>query len=244
MPSSIFPPRDRTWHPPALTPQYGSSVLRSPSQPLLRIESEGPHRAGPTFDVDILGALDNDLIRNFAVATGSDGEAIGPRIAVHGQVVDENAQPIRNALLEIWQSNAAGRYRHMNDGYLAPLDPNFGGCGRCMTDADGAYSFMTVQPAPYPFPNGPNAWRPAHIHFSIFGDTFEQRLITQMYFEGDPMISRCPIVSTLADDRAVDALTARIDMEASVSMDHLAYRFDIVLRGPRATMFENKREGT
>jgi protocatechuate 3,4-dioxygenase beta subunit len=192
------------------------------------------------FGHDILGPLDNDLIRNFA-APGD--MAIGPRLIVHGRVLDENARPVPGALIELWQANAGGRYRHAKERYLAPLDPNFGGCGRAITDADGAYRFMTIQPGPYPWPNGPNAWRPAHIHFSVFGHSFAQRLITQMYFEGDPLIPLCPIVQAIADPAAVHQLTARLDMDATAPMDALAYRFDIVLRGRGSTPFENRMEG-
>ena len=162
---------------------------------------------------------------------------------VHGRVLDDAGRPAPNVLVEVWQANAGGRYRHKKDGYLAPLDPNFGGCGRMITDTEGGYSFRTVQPGPYPWPNGGNDWRPAHIHFSVFGNGFAQRLITQMYFEGDPHISLCPIVQTVNDPKAIDQLTARLDMGATVPMDIRAYRFDIVLRGRHQTMFENRPEG-
>jgi protocatechuate 3,4-dioxygenase beta subunit len=182
-----------------------------------------------------LGDKDHDLIINYA-STGKS--AIGERIVVRGKVLDESGKPVPNALIEVWQANAGGRYRHKNDSYLAPLDPNFGGCGRCLTDSDGNYSFRTIKPGPYPWPNGGNDWRPAHIHFSIFGQAFAQRLITQMYFEGDPHVGICPIVQSIGDGRAIEQLVARLDMAHSVSMDLRAYRFDIVLRGPDATMFE------
>jgi protocatechuate 3,4-dioxygenase beta subunit len=195
---------------------------------------------GPTFGHDMLGPLDADLIRNYAA---SGAEAIGPRILVHGQLLDENGRAMPGKLIEVWQANAGGRYRHRKDGYLAPLDPNFGGCGRCITDEDGSYSFRTVQPGPYPWPNGGNDWRPAHIHFSVFGDGFAQRLITQMYFEGDPHIALCPIVQAIPSAQAVDRLVARLDMDRTVPMDIRAYRFDIVLRGRSQTLFENRMEG-
>jgi protocatechuate 3,4-dioxygenase beta subunit len=182
-----------------------------------------------------LGDKDHDLIINYA-STGKS--AIGERIVVRGKVLDESGKPVSNALIEVWQANAGGRYRHKNDSYLAPLDPNFGGCGRCLTDSDGNYSFRTIKPGPYPWPNGGNDWRPAHIHFSIFGQAFAQRLITQMYFEGDPHVGICPIVQSIGDGRAIEQLVARLDMAHSVPMDLRAYRFDIVLRGPDATMFE------
>jgi len=179
--------------------------------------------------------------RHSLLALGPD--AIGQRMVVYGQVLDENARPVPNTLVEYWQANAGGRYRHKKEGYLAALDPNFGGFGRSLTDENGFYHFRTVKPGAYPWPNGGNDWRPAHIHFSVFGHAFAQRLITQMYFEGDPMIWQCPIVGTISDKAAIDQLTARLDRHNTTPMDALCYRFDIVLRGRRSTMFENKPEG-
>jgi protocatechuate 3,4-dioxygenase beta subunit len=150
---------------------------------------------------------------------------------------------VPNVLVEFWQANAGGRYRHKREGYLAALDPNFGGCGRCLTDDGGNYRFRTVKPGAYPWPNGVNDWRPAHIHFSVFGSGFAQRLITQMYFEGDPMIPLCPIVRTINDPAAIAGLVAALDMGETIPMDARAYKFDIVLRGRRSTMFENRMEG-
>jgi protocatechuate 3,4-dioxygenase, beta subunit len=169
--------------------------------------------------------------------------AIGPRIIVYGRVLDERGKGVPGALLEFWQANAGGRYRHRKEGYVAPLDPNFGGCGRTITDEDGNYSFRTIQPGPYPWPNGVNDWRPAHIHFSLFGHGFAQRLITQMYFEGDPLIWKCPIVKTINDRAAIEGLTAALDMNATIPMDSRAYKFDMVLRGRRSTLFENRMDG-
>lgn len=231
--------RDRLWHPPALTPAYKTSVLRSPRRPLLSIEPSASETTGPVFGERPLDPLDNDLIRNF----GTGEEAIGERIVVHGRVTDENARPVPGALIEVWQANAGGRYRHVNDRYLAALDPNFGGCGRCVTDAEGRYFFRTIRPGPYPFRNNGSDWRPAHIHFSLFGHAFAQRLVTQMYFEGDPLVPRCPIVNTIADPAAVDMLVAKLDMGEMIPFDALAWRFDIVLRGRRQTFFENRPEG-
>ena len=154
-----------------------------------------------------------------------------------------HARPVPGALVEFWQANAGGRYRHKKETYLAAIDPNFGGCGRAITDEDGRYWFRTIKPGAYPWPNGVNDWRPSHIHFSVFGHGFAQRLITQMYFEGDPLIRQCPIVSTIADKAAIDQLTAVLDRNATLPMDALAYKFDIVLRGRRSTMFENRMEG-
>ncbi|HEV7418042.1 MAG TPA: protocatechuate 3,4-dioxygenase subunit beta [Tianweitania sediminis] len=232
--------RDRDWHPPALTPTYKTSVLRSPRHALLSLPTTLSEETGPVFGHDILGPLDNDLIRNFA----KDGaEAIGQRIIVYGRVLDETNRPVPGALVEFWQANAGGRYRHKKESYLAALDPNFGGCGRAITDAEGRYEFRTVKPGAYPWPNGVNDWRPAHIHFSVFGHAFAQRLITQMYFEGDPMIWQCPIVKTIPDPAAIDRLVAALDRNATIPMDSLAYKFDIVLRGRRSTLFENRLEG-
>ena len=232
-------PRDWTRQPPALSHGYKTSVTRSPRLPLLSLQNSLSEMTGPVFEHDDVGPLDRDLIRNFA----HDGEPIGERIVVHGHVLDEDRRPVPNALLELWQANAGGRYRHVNDTYMAPIDPNFGGCGRTLTDGSGFYSFRTVKPGAYPWRNRGNDWRPAHIHFSIFGPSFAQRLITQMYFEGDPLIPRCPIVSTIPDPQAIEALIAPLDMNAAIPLDCLAYKFDIVLRGRRSTLFENRLEG-
>lgn len=232
--------RDREWHPPAHAPAYKSSVKRSPRQPLLAFPCSLSETTGPVFGHQLIGPADDDLIHNYAASGES---ALGPRILVHGQVRDQSGRGVPDALVEVWQANAGGRYRHVNEGYLAPLDPNFGGCGRCLTDADGNYRFTSIQPAPYPWPNGPNSWRPAHIHFSLFGPAFAQRLITQMYFEGDPLIPLCPIVNSIPRPEAVDALIATLDPEAALPMDMLAWRFDITLRGRAQTPFENRAEG-
>jgi protocatechuate 3,4-dioxygenase, beta subunit len=236
---SEFIQRDRSWHPPAFTPIYKTSVSRSPRHALLSLQNSLSEVTGPLFSHNELGTLDNDLIRNYA----KTGDPIGERIIVHGKVLDENRRPVPNTLDEFWQANAGGRCRHANDTYIAPLDPNFGGCGRALTDAEGNYYFRTIKPGPYPFRNFVNSWRPAHIHFSIFGSGFVQRLITQMYFEGDPLIPQCPIANTIPDPRAIEQLIAPLDLNASVPIDTLAYRFDIVLRGRRSTLFENKLEG-
>ncbi|MTI43502.1 protocatechuate 3,4-dioxygenase beta subunit [Roseibium hamelinense] len=231
--------RDRTQHPPALTEGYKTSVSRSPQKPLLSLEQTLSEVTGPVFRQSDLGPLDHDLIKNHA----HDGDPIGERIIVHGHVLDENGRGVPNTLVEVWQANAGGRYRHVNDRYLAPLDPNFGGCGRCMSDDNGYYYFRTIKPGAYPWRNHGNNWRPAHIHFSIFGSAFAQRLITQLYFEGDPLVDQCPIVQTIPDPQAIDRLVARLDMNSAIPFDCLAYRFDIVLRGRRSTLFENRLEG-
>jgi protocatechuate 3,4-dioxygenase, beta subunit len=188
------------------------------------------------FKRDELGRLDNDLILNYA----KDGQPIGERIIVHGHVLDENGRPVRNALVEVWQANAGGRYRHKKDQYIAPIDPNFGGCGRMLTDENGYYFYRTIKPGPYPWRNRVNEWRPSHIHYSISGWGFAQRLITQMYFEGDPLIASCPIVRTIRDEEAIRRLIAPLDHNAFVQLDSRAYRFDIVVRGARATFFDNR----
>jgi protocatechuate 3,4-dioxygenase, beta subunit len=238
--TGAFYARDRSWHPPAYAPGYKSTILRSPQRALISFDNTLSEMTGPTFGHSIIGELDNDLIHNFARPGES---AVGQRIIVHGRVLDENARPVPNVLVEFWQANAGGRYRHKKEGYVAALDPNFGGCGRCITDSDGRYRFRTVKPGAYPWPNGINDWRPAHIHFSVFGSGFAQRLITQMYFEGDPMIPLCPIVRTINDPAAIEGLIAALDMSETIPMDARAYKFDIVLRGRRSTMFENRMEG-
>ncbi|MFP7673482.1 protocatechuate 3,4-dioxygenase subunit beta [Marivita sp. S0852] len=231
--------RDHDRHPPAYAPGYKTSVTRSPRYPLISLQQSVSELTGPVFGHNDLGPLDHDLIRNYA----HTGDPVGERIIVHGHVLDENARPVPNTLVEIWQANAGGRYRHKKDSYLAPIDPNFGGCGRTITDAEGYYAFRTVKPGAYPWRNMVNNWRPAHIHFSVFGASFSQRLVTQLYFEGDPLIPLCPIVQTLPDQEAIDALTAKLDLNATIPLDTIAYRFNIVLRGRRATLFENRPEG-
>jgi len=235
-----FIPRDRNWQPAALTPAYKTSVKRSPQAALLSFPSTISEQTAPVFGHGLLGELDNDLLHNYAAPGES---AIGPRIIVYGRALDEVGRPVPGALVEFWQANAGGRYRHKKESYQAALDPNFGGCGRAITDEAGAYEFRTVQPGPYPWPNGMNDWRPAHIHFSIMGHGFAQRLITQMYFEGDPHIWLCPIVGTIGSREAVETLVAALDMQRTIPMDARAYKFDIVLRGRRQTFFENRVEG-
>jgi protocatechuate 3,4-dioxygenase beta subunit len=234
-----FVQRDRGQHPPALAPEYKTSVFRSPRLPLWSLQNSLSEVTGPVFNHQELGPLDNDLLLNFA----KNGEPIGERTIVHGRLLDADGRGIPNALVEIWQANAGGRYRHKNDTYLAPIDPNFGGCGRMLTGPDGSYAFRTVKPGAYPFRNYVNSWRPAHIHFSLSGQGFAQRLITQMYFEGDPLIPHDSIINTIPDPAARQRLIAPLDLGASVPLDTLAYRFDIVLRGSRSTVFENKLHG-
>ncbi len=233
-------PRNRELHPEPYWPDYKTSIARSPRLPLLSMESSASEETGPTFGHGLIGALDNNLILNWSQGKAA---AIGERILVHGRVLDGFARPVPNTLVEIWQANAGGRYRHKKDGYLAPLDDNFGGCGRTLTDENGYYKFLTIRPGAYPWPNRGNDWRPMHIHVSVFGHSFGQRLITQLYFEGDPLIQHCPIAATVRNKSQLDALVAPLDLAMSKPLDFLAYKFDIVLRGRRQTMFENKMEG-
>lgn len=232
--------RDRMWHPPAYDKDYKTSVTRSPQYSLISLQNSISEITGPTFGHNDVDPLDNDLIKNYAQPGQSP---IGERIIVHGRVLDENGRPVPNTLVEVWQANAGGRYRHVKDTYFAPLDPNFGGCGRTITDENGFYEFLTIRPGAYPWPNRANDWRPMHVHFSIFGHAFGQRLISQMYFQGDPLIDLCPIAATIRDRSQLDSLVAPLDMQNSKPHDYLAYKFDIVLRGRRQTMFENKPEG-
>lgn len=229
-----FTPRDAAAHPPALAPIYRSTLLRAPRQPLLSLRSTLSEITGPIFGESELDPIDADLTRNHA----RGGDPIGERIVLHGRVLDGDARPVPGVLVEIWQANAGGRYRHANDSFIAAMDPNFGGCGRVITDAEGRYRFRTIRPGPYPFPNRENDWRPAHIHYSVFGQGFSQRLITQSYFEGDPLIARDAILGTMPDAAARQRLVATLDMDASVPFDALAWRFDIVLRGRGASRFE------
>lgn len=235
-----FYQRDRSVHPPALTPNYKTSVARSPRYSLISLQNSVSEITGPVFGHNDIDAGDNDLLTNYAKAGESP---IGERIILHGRVLDENEKPVPNTLVEVWQANAGGRYRHKKDTYLAPIDPNFGGCGRTLTDENGYYYFRTVKPGAYPWRNMVNNWRPAHVHVSVFGSSFVQRLITQCYFEGDPLIPICPIVQTIPDPDAIEQLTAKLDLKATIPLDTIAYRFDIVLRGRRSTLFENRLEG-
>lgn len=232
--------RNRSVHPPAFTPDYKTSVARSPRYSMISLQNSVSEITGPRFGHNDIDAGDNDLLTNYAKAGESP---IGERIILHGRVLDENARPVTNTLVEIWQANAGGRYRHKKDTYLAPIDPNFGGCGRTLTDENGHFFFRTVKPGAYPWRNMVNNWRPAHIHMSVFGSGFVQRLITQCYFEGDPFIPICPIVQSIPDPDAIDQLTAKLDLNATIPLDTVAYKFDIVLRGRRSTLFENRLEG-
>lgn len=222
-------------HPPYLHEPYGSTVLRAPRQPLVLLPVGAAESSGPVFGEGALGELDGDLTRN-AVRTA---EPIGERIVVTGRVLDRWGQPVRQALLEIWQANAAGRYIHKKDLHDAPLDPNFTGTGRCVTDDNGRYAFTTIRPGAYPWQNHANAWRPPHIHFSIFGRSFSQRLVTQMYFPGDPLLAYDPIYTSIPGEHARQRLVARFDLSVTRPEWALGFAFDVVVDGRRQTPFEN-----
>jgi protocatechuate 3,4-dioxygenase beta subunit len=238
-PGDEFLMRDTTSHPPALAPDYKTGVLRSPRNALISLQQSLSETTAPVFLPEELGPLDNDLIKNGA----KTGMPIGERLIVHGFVRDQFGRAVKNALVEVWQANASGRYRHKKDTYIGALDPNFGGCGRMLTDEHGHYVYRTIKPGPYPWRNRVNDWRPSHIHVAISGDGWAQRLITQMYFEGDPLIATCPILRSIPDEAQVRGLIALQDTGAFVQLDSRAYRFDIVLRGQRATFFENRLQG-
>ncbi len=213
-------------------PGYRSTRWRAPDQPLVTLPEELHRLDGPVFGEDALGENDNDLTRQH------DGDPLGERIIVTGRVLDEDGRPIRGALLEVWQANAAGRYHHEVDQHPAPLDPNFAGAGRCLTDDDGRYRFITVKPGAYPWGNHENAWRPAHIHFSIFGQLFTQRLVTQMYFPGDPLFDFDPIFQSVRDPKARERMISTFSIDRSQENWALHYDFDIRLGGREGTPIE------
>jgi len=225
---------DMEVQPPYLHEPYKSTILRAPSQPLIVPKKKEITLSGPLFKEFKLGALDHDLTKNSV----KDGEPIGERIVVHGTVTNEKGQPLPYTLIEIWQANSAGRYVHKVDQHNAPLDPNFLGTGRCMTDAQGKYKFYSIKPGAYPWGNHPNAWRPNHIHFSLFGGDIASRLITQMYFPGDPLFAYDPIFKAVPP-KGRDLLISEFDRSITEPNFALGYRFDIVLRGKNATPFEN-----
>jgi protocatechuate 3,4-dioxygenase, beta subunit len=216
-------------------PSYSSTVLRCPKRPLLAMPDGLTERRGPIFGHDRIGPEDSDLTK------GHPGEPIGERMIVTGTVTDGSGSPVRDQLVEIWQANSAGRYRHYVDRHQAPLDPNFSGAGRCLTDVDGRYRFVTVKPGEYPWRNHPNAWRPAHIHFSVFGNSFTDRLVTQMYFPGDPLLAFDPMYMSVRDRRAAERLIASFDTGTTVDGWALGYVFDIVIGGRGATPVELQR---
>ena len=218
-------------HPPLLSPAYRSTVARAPRQALVDLPQRLTEVTGPLLGEGRVTAQDADLTAQGEV------EPIGQRILVQGQVRDSDGRPVPSTLVEIWQANAAGRYRHVVDTWPAPLDPGFTGVGRTLTDADGRYSFTTIKPGAYPWGNHHNAWRPAHIHFSLFGRAFTQRLVTQMYFPDDPLCFQDPMW-TVVPEQARKRMVSRFSLDATVPSWALAYEFDIVLRGRGATPFE------
>jgi len=219
--------------PPYLYPDYRSTVARAPSRTLLTLPEELHRLAAPVFGEDAVTPGDADLTSVHA------GEPLGERIIVTGRVLDDDGRPMRNTLVEIWQANAAGRYLHEVDQHPAPLDPNFSGAGRTITDDEGRYRFVTVKPGAYPWKNHHNAWRPAHIHFSLFGPSFITRLVTQMYFPGDPLFEFDPIFNSVTQKEAARRMISRFDMETTVPEWALGYKWDIILRGRDATPMED-----
>lgn len=225
---------NRRIHPSYSHPPYVSSIKRAPSQPLVMRPQTLTELTGPMYGYDAVQPLDNDLTRN-AVKTG---EPLGERIIVTGRVLDESGTPVRSALVEVWQANAAGRYIHPVDRHNAPLDPNFRGAGRIVTNERGEYRFTTIRPGAYPWRNHPNAWRPAHIHFSICGINFLQRLVTQMYFPGDPLLPIDPVYNGIPDEKGRELLISKFDIKTTEPEWALGFQFDIVVCGPRMTPFE------
>lgn len=228
-------PRDvRGTQPPLNYPPYVSTRLRCPSRPLIRVPETLSDLSAPVYGWWAVGDGDSDLTRQH------EAEPQGERIIVAGRLLDERGRPIPGALIELWQANAAGRYRHAKDDHPAPLDPNFTGAGRVVTGADGGYRFTTIKPGAYPWRNHDNAWRPAHIHFSVFGHDFRSRLVTQMYFPGDPLCAHDPMYQSIRDPRAQQRLVSRFDLSLTQPEWALGYEFDIVVRGPDATPFEER----
>src|SRR5439155_23781968 len=217
--------------PPLDSPAYRSTALRAPHRPFVPLPRGRTELTRPVFGGGTVSPADADLTAHHP------GEPLGERIVVHGRVVDTDGRPLAGTLVELWQANAAGRYRHDGDNHPAPLDPNFTGTGRCLTDAGGRYRFVTVRPGAYPWQNHHNAWRPAHIHLSVFGPAFATRLVTQMYFPGDPLIALDPIASAVPE-ACRGRLVSRFDLQTTEPSWRLGYAFDIVLRGREATPME------
>jgi protocatechuate 3,4-dioxygenase beta subunit len=225
----VFPRESLKDFPPSLHPDYKSTVKRAPSRPLVPVPHTLSELTGPVYGHDSIRPGEEDLTKQHA------GEPLGERLVVHGRMLDEDGRGVPNTLVEIWQANAAGRYIHKRDQHPAPLDPNFTGAGRTATDTQGRYKFITVKPGAYPWGNHPNAWRPAHIHFSLFGPSFLSRLVTQMYFPGDPLMAYDPIFNSVPDEKARGRMISRFDLAVTVPDWALAYEFDIVLRGSNHT---------
>ncbi|MBL8701898.1 MAG: protocatechuate 3,4-dioxygenase subunit beta [Alphaproteobacteria bacterium] len=230
--TQIYPTASLAAHPRHLSPEYKSTVKRAPSRPLIVIPATLSELTGPVYGHEAVKPEDADLTRQ------AKGEPQGERIIVAGRVLDEDDRPVPHTLIEIWQCNAAGRYTHVADQHPAPLDPNFFGAGRVVTDAEGRYSFTTVKPGAYPWRNHHNAWRPAHIHFSLFGPSFLSRVVTQMYFPNDPLLPFDPILNSVPDPKARERLVSRFDFDLTKPEWALGYRFDFVLRGRNRTPTE------
>ena len=225
---------DLAVHPPYDSPDYRSTALRHPTRPFILLPHTLSEITGPVFGHDTVRPDESDL------TTRHGGEPLGERIIVSGRLLDGDGRPVRSSLIEIWQANAAGRYRHQVDRHPAPLDPNFTGAGRCLTDDEGRYRFVTIKPGAYPWGNHPNAWRPAHIHFSVFGPAFATRLVTQMYFPGDPLFPFDPIMQSVRDPADRERMVSSFDWSTTTPEWALGYRFDIVVRGREATPFERE----
>ena len=221
-------------HPPLGFAGYRSTALRHPSKPLILLPQRLTEVTGPLFGAERVQPGDDDLTQF------DGGEAVGQRIVVHGRLLDSDGCAVPHALIEVWQANAGGRYRHVNDQWPSPLDPHFAGLGRTVTDGDGHYRFTTIKPGAYPWKNHPNAWRPAHIHFSVFGQAFTQRLVTQMYFPDDPLFFQDPIFNSVPDPKARARLVSSYDHDVTTDHWALGFRFDVVLRGRAQTPFESE----
>ena len=232
----VFPLDSMKASPASLSPDYKSSLRRSPSQPLVIIPPSMTEITGPLFGHNAVRADEADLTKQHK------GEPLGERIIVAGRVLDEDGRPVPNTLIEVWQANAAGRYVHAVDQHPAPLDPNFTGAGRAVTDAEGRYRFVTVKPGSYPWRNHHNAWRPAHIHFSLFGASFLSRMVTQMYFPGDPLFAFDPIYNSVTDEKARQRMISSFSLDLTVPEWALGYRFDVILRGRNATPMEEPHD--
>ena len=232
----VYSRADGAIDPPLLYPDYRSTAVRAPKQPLITIPQTISEITGPVYGHSDVRPDEADLTKQHA------GEPLGERIIVTGRLLDEAGRPVPNSLVEIWQCNAAGRYIHAVDQHPAPLDPNFTGAGRCVTDANGVYRFVTIKPGAYPWGNHLNAWRPAHIHFSLLGPSFLTRLVTQMYFPGDPLFPFDPIFNSAPDAKARERMVSRFDMDTTKPEWALGYIWDIVLRGPDATPLDNDHD--
>ena len=234
--SKTYPLDSTKAHPASLSPDYKSSLRRAPSQPLVIIPASMTELSGPVFGQNSVRPGEADLTKQHK------SDPIGERIIVTGRVLDEDGRPVPHTLIEIWQANAAGRYVHVNDQHPAPLDPHFTGAGRAVTDADGRYRFVSIKPGSYPWRNHANAWRPAHIHFSLFGASFLSRLVTQMYFPGDPLMPYDPLFNSVTDAPARQRMIARFDLDVTEPEWALGYHFDVVLRGRDATPMEEPHD--